>query len=111
MASLASKRSILKLPGVLVEDAGPVHDIDEFQFVAPAHGKVVGIMRRGDLDRPGPKVGIDKFIGDHPDLAVNERVMSTSCRSDFLYRLSFGFTATAVSPSMVSGRVVATTIH
>ena len=71
---------------------------------------VVGVMCRCDLHRTGPKFGFDIFIGNDRDLAAVKAAVHTVVPIKSLYRSSDGLTATAVSPSIVSGRVVATVI-
>ena len=68
---------------MLVENTVRFHDIDEFQLVALSHSEVIGIMRRRDLHRPGPKFGIDKFIADHFDLPINKR--QYQCLADIFF--------------------------
>ena len=87
-----------------------VEDRDDRQLVALAGLEVVGIVRRRHLDRAGAELRVDQDrVGDDRELARQRTDAAPSCRSCALWRGSSGCTATAVSPSIVSGRVVATT--
>ena len=66
-------------------------------------------MSRGDLDKAGAKVGIDVPILKDGNLAVDDGKLD-GLTHEAAFSGSFGETATPVSPSMVSGRVVATTM-
>ena len=90
--------------GLLIEHA------DLRQVVALADLEIVEVMRRRDLHRARAFFRIGIFVGDDRDLAADQRQddmladqMSCSAhRPDARRR--------ALSPSMVSGRVVATTM-
>ena len=41
--------------------------------MALAHLKIVEIVRRGNLDRAGTKLGVGVLVGDNGDLAVGQR--------------------------------------
>ena len=49
-----------------------VEDVDLRQVVGLAHSVVVGVMRRGDLDKAGTKAGVHVPIGEDGDLAVDD---------------------------------------
>ena len=85
-----------------------VEDIDQRQLVPRADLEIVEVMRRRDLDRAGALFRIGIFVGDDRDAAADQRQDRVACRSDACSARRPGCTATAVSPSIVSGRVVAT---
>ena len=105
-------------PAVLVAD-GSVggHDVDDGQVVASADVVVVGVVGRRDLEEAGGELGFDVVafwvgegdvvVGDDGDWAVDDGE-SDGFADEGGGSGSRGFMATAVSPSMVSGRVVAT---
>ena len=69
--------------------------------------EVVGVVRGRDLHCAGAELGVDVVVGDDRDLPVDERVLQR--RADQVaVAIVVGVTATAVSPSIVSTRVVAT---
>lgn len=85
---------------------------------------IVSVMGRGDLHSSSPEFHVDdNGVGDDGDSAVNERMdreFSVEVLQSFgingvqrspwaltVYLESSGWTAIAVSPSIVSGRVVA----
>ena len=89
-------------------DAAVLADgLDGLQPVGAADVEVGEVVGRRDLEGAGAELGVDALVGD--DLAArgpsSGSVAVLPTRS--LYRSSSGCTATAVSPSIVSGRVVA----
>ena len=96
---------------------GRVEDGERGESVALADGEVVGVVRGRDLDRAGAELGLRPVVGEDGDFAVRAVVDGAQWQRDELAdevrcsAASFGLTATAVSPSMVSGRVVATTME
>ena len=58
---------------IFIELGVRMHDVDELKVVALAHVKVVGVMRRGDLDGAGPEFRIDELVADDCDLPVYQR--------------------------------------
>ena len=88
-----------------------VHDGEHGQVVAAADLEVVRVVSRGDLDRAGAEGRVDVRVGHDRDPPPGERQLDGRCRRGAEYRSSSGWTATAVSPSMVSARVVATTMR
>ena len=58
---------------------------------------------------PEPNSGSAIVIENNRNLAIHQRQAAPFCRASSAARGSLGLMATAVSPSMVSGRVVATT--
>ena len=90
-------------PAVGADDDG------ERQVVAQRHLVVGHVVRGRDLDAAGAELRIHDVVGDDGNLFVLQRQQQL-----FADELSgsagrSGFTATASSPSIVSGRVVATT--
>ncbi len=60
--------------GRVVVDAGvEVQHADDRQPVALAHGVVVGVVRGRDLDHAGAEVLVHVVVGDHRDLAADQR--------------------------------------
>ena len=49
-----------------------IEDIDLRQVVGLTHSVIVGVVRRGDLDKAGAKVGVDMPILKDGDLAVDD---------------------------------------
>ncbi len=86
-----------------------VEDIEDRQLMSPADLVVIEVMSGRHLQRTGAERRIDVLVGDdrnQPSASgAGGRLRPISER----WRSSSGCTATAVSPSMVSGRVVATT--
>ncbi len=74
------------------------------------HLEIVRVVRRRHLDEPGAELGIDDGVGDDRELAADQREASRVFPTSGFFFASSGLTATAVSPSIVSGRVVATTM-
>ena len=60
----------LEGPGLLIHDAVFVHDSDQGQVVALAHGKVVGVVGGGDLDTAGAKRRIHVLVGNDGNFAI-----------------------------------------
>ena len=101
----------------LVEDAGLR------KIVSLTDGEVVGVVRGRDFDGSRAELGFSPVVCEDGDFAVGTG-WETSRGADAGYgdedffadeggvaRVGAGFTATAVSPSMVSGRVVATVME
>ena len=86
-----------------------VHDVRHRQAVPQPDLEVVGIVGRGDLDRAGTEFGVDVLVGDDDQLPL-ENGCGSVLPTRWRYRSSSGCTAMAVSPSIVSTRVVATTM-
>lgn len=61
----------LILASVFVHRAVVVHTVNAGQVVAVADLKVVRVMRRRDLHRPGAKLGIGMFVGDDGNLSAD----------------------------------------
>ena len=55
------------------DHAALVHDRHGRQRVAAADLEVVGVVRRGDLDRAGAERRVDVLVGDDRDPAAGER--------------------------------------
>ena len=69
--------------------------------------KVVRVVAGRYFDAAGAEIGFDIFVRNHGYLTVYKR--QNQCLADYALILSSsGFTATATSPSIVSGLVVAT---
>ena len=75
--------------------------------MALSYLKVVGVVSRCDLYAAGSKFLIYIRVCNNRNLPVSSAEASAILPTRSLYRSSSGLTATAVSPSMVSGRVVA----
>ena len=97
--------------GVLVHVRVLVHDVDLRQVVPQAGLEIVGIVRRRHLHRAGAELGIRQLVGDDRNLPVHQRQPHFLAREDACSARPLGLTATAVSPSIVSGRVVATVMN
>ena len=54
-------------------DPGLVEDVDPVQAVAQADLEVVEVVGRGDLDHAGAELPVHVVVGDHRDLAVDQR--------------------------------------
>ena len=87
-----------------------IEHADLRQVVPPADLEIVEVVRRRDLDRARALFGIGIFVGDDRDPAADQR-------QDDVLADQIGCSAhrpdaprPRVSPSMVSGRVVATTM-
>ena len=88
-----------------------VEDVDQPDLgVALVDLVIVEVVRRRDLHRARALLGIGIFVGDDGDLAPDQR-QHHRLADEGLVAIVLGCTATAVSPSMVSGRVVATTMN
>ena len=77
------------------------------QVVALAGLEIVRIVRGRHLHHAGAELGIGEFVQDDRDLAIHQRQRHRAA-VQIAVALVAGLIATAVSPSMVSGRVVAT---
>ena len=86
-----------------------IHDVDRGKPAALPDLPVVEVVRRSDLHRPRPLLGIRRMRPPRWGSTAPPRAAAPSCPTRCAYRASSGCTATPVSPSMVSGRVVATT--
>ena len=112
------------LPSIGIERPVVVQNVDERKVVADPDLIIVSIMRRSDFNSSGAELHVDNNrICDDWNSAIDERVdgkfsvkmlqaVGTSDARRGLWTLtvylgSSGWTAIAVSPSMVSGRVVA----
>ena len=86
-----------------------VEDVHQLEIVPSAHFEVVEVVRRRDLDRARAL-----FRSACPSATIRSSRPTKGSTAYLpirsLYRSSSGCTATAVSPSIVSGRVVATTM-
>ena len=87
-----------------------VHDVDLRQVVPQAGLKIVGIVRRRHLHRARAELRLCQFIGDDGNLAVHQR-QQNMLAVQMRVALVFLVHGNAVSPSMVSGRVVATVMN
>ena len=85
-----------------------IQHVDERQVVAPSDLEVVEVVGGRDLDRTGALLRIGIFVGDDRDAAADQRQDRVAADRARRSARRSGCTATAVSPSMVSGRVVAT---
>ena len=56
----------------LHNDGMLVEDVDLLQAVGLAHRIVVGVVRRGDLDKAGAEIGVDVPIVENRNLAVDD---------------------------------------
>ena len=93
--------AVQRQPGLAVED------VDDAELVALADLEIVEVMRRRDLDRAGALLRVGIVVADDRDDAADQR--QDRVPADQGPSVSFsGWTATPVSPSIVSGRVVAT---
>ena len=72
------------------------------------HLEVVRVVRGRNLHRAGAELLFHVFVRHDGNGPVYDAAISRFCPLRCAYRSSSGCTATAVSPSMVSGRVVAT---
>ena len=88
-----------------------VHDVDERQIVPAADLEVVEVVRRRDLHRARAGLRVGVVVGDDRDAAGRPAAGRRACRSGRGSARPSGCTATAVSPSIVSGRVVATVMN
>ena len=95
-----------KVPPIFIDRAIGGHDVDQGKIVPLGHLIVVGIVRRSDLDGACAEFRIDEAVGDDRDLSMGQGMIDL-LSDEVLVALIFGMTATAVSPSIVSGRVVA----
>ena len=77
--------------------------------MAFAYLKVVEVMGGGDFNRSAAFGGVGMFICYYFDFAVEHRDGAVLAYEFFYSGHLRGGTAMAVSPAMVSGRVVATT--
>ena len=59
--------------GVVVHPPLLVHHLHLGQAVALAHLEVVGVMRRGHLDRSGAKLGVGVGVGDQRNFPLHQR--------------------------------------
>ena len=60
------------LAAVLIDMGLFVENVDEFQPMCLTNGIIVGVVRRGDLDRTGTKLTIDIFIRDDRNAAADD---------------------------------------
>ena len=63
----------LELARIAVHGAVVVGDTDDFQIVALAHLKVVGVVCGGHLHRAGAELHVHIIVGHHGDLPVHQR--------------------------------------
>ena len=94
-----------------VELAFDVEDVDLRQVVPLADLEIVEVVRRRDLDRAGALLGVGIFVGDDRDAAADQRQDRRACRPDACSARRRDAPRPPVSPSIVSGRVVATTMN
>ena len=94
-----------------VVDAGVVGDHRDHRQVVPlARLVVVVVVGRRDLDRARAELADRTTSSAMIGTSRSTNGMSTLRPTIAVYRSSSGWTATAVSPRIVSGRVVATVI-
>lgn len=115
------------LPNIGIECSVVVEDVDERKVMTDSDFVIISIMRRSNLDSSGAEFHVDDDrVRDNWDSAINERVggefsmemlqLARTINAEkslwvlTVYLGSSGWTAIAVSPSIVSGRVVATMI-
>ncbi len=55
-----------------------VHDGQAGQVVTAADLEVVGVVRRGDLDRASAELGVDVIVGDDRDMAAGQRQLHSA---------------------------------
>ena len=91
------------------ETALLIEHVDLRQAVPLADLEIVEVVRRRDLDRAGALFGIGVVVADDRNPAADQR-QDDVLADQMPERSLSGCTATAVSPSIVSGRVVATTM-
>jgi hypothetical protein len=65
--------------GVVVDLGVQVQHADHGQAVALAHGIVVGVVRRRDLDHAGAELAVDVGIGDHRDQCGRTAAAAPAC--------------------------------
>ena len=109
----------IRRPRLVVHDRGvDGEDVDQAAVdwsrsglvaVALPHCVVVEVVRRRDLDAAGAELRIDVLVGDDRDARARSAAARPARRPGAGSARRPGCTATALSPSMVSGRVVATT--
>ena len=105
----AKRSSPANGPALGGDHARLVEDRDHGQVVALAGLEVVGVVGGRHLHRAGAELRVDQDrVGDDRELPVTSGCLSILPIFAW-WRGSSGWTATAVSPSIVSGRVVATT--
>ena len=105
----ASKRSRPAYwPAAAVILAVFVDHLDHGQVVAAAGFEIVRVVRRRHFDHAGAEFGIGQIVEDDGNLAIHQRQLDGLAVQVEYSASSLGLMATAVSPSMVSGRVVAT---
>jgi len=112
------------IPSIRIKGSVVVEDIDEWKFVTGPSLIIVSVMGGSNLHSPGTELHVDdNRVGDNWYSAVNERVdgkfsvkmlravrrsnTQKGSRALTVYLGSSGWTAIAVSPSIVSGLVVA----
>ena len=106
----ASKRSRpANCPAAAVMLRVFVDHFDAGKIVALAGFEIVGIVRGRDLHRAGAEPEIGHLVEHDGNVAIRQRQPHRFADASSPARGSLGLMATAVSPSMVSGRVVATT--
>ncbi len=86
------------------------HHVDFRQAVPPAGFEIVWIVRWRNLHRARPEFPVHHLVRNDRNLPIHQR-QNYFLPHECLYRSSSGCTATAVSPSIVSGRVVATVMY
>lgn len=87
-----------------------VEDVDRGETVALSDLPVHGVVGGGDLEDPGPELGVHLLRSDDGEPAPEKGRAAVFPMRPW-YRSSWGFTARPVSPSIVSGRVVATVTY
>jgi len=97
-------------PGRRGHRAVLVDDFNARQIVPPPRFEIVQIVRRRHLHHAGTEGRVRQIVEDDRDIAVHQR-QPHRAPVQLGIRQSFALIATAVSPSMVSGRVVATTTN
>ena len=109
LARLDSDPGRRTCPAAAVILASLVDHLDARQVVALARFEIVGIVRGRDLHRARAELRIGHLVENDRNLAIHQRQLHRLAGAARAARGSFGLIATAVSPSIVSGRVVATT--
>ena len=64
-----------------------IHDDNKRNIVAKSHFKVIWVVRRGDFNRAGTKVRINKFIGNDWNHAINQREHDLGANHVFIARI------------------------
>ena len=108
LARLGDRQAREALAGRLVHAPVLADHRDLLEPVLAPDLEVVRVVTGSDLERAGAELGIDVVVRDDRQAPADQRQDRGLADQVDMLRASSGFTATATSASIVSGRTVAT---